>query len=81
MDTKKDLEHERTVQEVFPKLSQREKEVVKCIQEGKTNREIAKILDIKPNTVKSHVSKILRKLKAGNRTLAAMKAAVFNCLD
>ncbi len=81
MDEKKDPGHKISVQEVFPKLSQREKEVVKCIQEGKTNREIAKVLDIKPNTVKTHVSKILRKLKAGNRTLAAMKAANVNCFE
>jgi len=80
MGTIKDAPHKRNVQDVFPKLSQREKDVVKCIQKGKTNREIAKMLDIKPNTVKTHVSKILRKLKAGNRTLAAMKATDLNVL-
>ncbi len=78
MDTRRGDQEERSGQAVFTKLSPREKEVTKCIQEGKTNREIARLLNIGQNTVKTHVSTILRKLDVENRTQAAMKAVALN---
>jgi len=54
-------------------LSEREAQVLHWVREGKTNQEIAQILDISPLTVKNHVQKILRKLKVTNRAQAVAK--------
>ena len=48
----------------------REREVLRLIAQGKLNKEIADELDISERTVKFHVSAILSKLGAGNRTEA-----------
>jgi two-component system, NarL family, response regulator LiaR len=55
-------------------LTSREKEVLKCIGEGKTNQEIADELFIGVKTVKTHVSNILSKLNVSDRTQAAIYA-------
>jgi DNA-binding NarL/FixJ family response regulator len=52
-------------------LSPREREVLELISEGKSNKEIALKLYISARTVKFHVSSILGKLNAKNRTEAA----------
>ncbi len=57
------------------KLTAREGEVLKLLAQGKTNREIAAALVITERTVKFHVSSILGKLGAGNRTEAVAIAA------
>ncbi len=51
-------------------LSQREKEVLKWMKEGKTNWEISMILNISERTVKFHVQNIEKKLNAVNKTHA-----------
>ena len=48
-------------------VSKREKEIVELLLEGKSNREIAEVLFISPNTVKTHVKNIYRKLEVKNR--------------
>jgi len=55
-------------------LSQRETEVLELIARGQQNKEIAAQLFISERTVKFHVSAILRKLNAGNRTEAVALA-------
>lgn len=57
-----------------PDLTDREREVLGLIVEGKDNNEIAAALVISPETVKSHVSTVLAKLGAGNRAEAGVKA-------
>lgn len=52
-------------------LTQREQEVLKLIVEGNTNQQIAQSLTISIGTVRFHVSNILSKLGASNRTEAA----------
>lgn len=52
------------------RVSPREREVLRWLQEGKTNLEIAQILDISDKTVKNHVQKILVKLRVNNRAQA-----------
>jgi len=52
-------------------LSDREREVLMLIAQGSSNREIAERLNITEGTVKNHVSNILGKLQAENRTQAA----------
>jgi DNA-binding NarL/FixJ family response regulator len=56
-------------------LTARETEVLRFLAEGKTNKEIARELVVTERTVKFHVSSILAKLAAGNRTEAVKKAA------
>jgi DNA-binding CsgD family transcriptional regulator len=51
-------------------LSQREKEVLKWMKEGKTNWEISVILSISERTIKFHVQNIERKLNAVNKAHA-----------
>jgi RNA polymerase sigma factor (sigma-70 family) len=52
-------------------ISEREREVLILLAQGYTNREIAESLVITEGTAKNHVSNILAKLQAENRTQAA----------
>jgi DNA-binding NarL/FixJ family response regulator len=56
-------------------LSDRELEILACLARGSTNREMASKLIISPNTVKTHVHNILKKLGASNRAEAVARAA------
>jgi DNA-binding CsgD family transcriptional regulator len=56
-------------------LSRREAEVLRMVASGKSNQEIAATIFRSPNTVAKHVSSILDKLGAANRTEAATFAA------
>lgn len=58
----------------LPPLSPREEEVLRLLATGDTNRQIAKRLFVCEETVKSHVSAILRKLEVTDRTRAAILA-------
>ncbi|TYR80539.1 response regulator transcription factor [Priestia megaterium] len=66
----------RTKQEpkLIDSLTKREKEVLKEIATGKSNKEIAASLYITEKTVKTHVSNILSKLDVQDRTQAALYA-------
>ncbi|WP_205518741.1 response regulator [Pseudotabrizicola algicola] len=55
-------------------LTRREREVLEGICNGKSNKEIARDLDVQEVTVKLHVKTLARKLGARNRTHAAMIA-------
>ena len=54
-------------------LSTRELEVLESMCRGKTNLEIAAVLDISPFTVKNHVQRIFRKIGVTNRTQASAR--------
>jgi DNA-binding NarL/FixJ family response regulator len=58
----------------FAHLSQQEKHVLLLVSEGKTNREIAKLLFLGEGTVRNYVSSILSKLGVSNRAEAAAYA-------
>jgi LuxR family maltose regulon positive regulatory protein len=62
-------------------LSQRELEVLKLLAAGKANREIADELYVTLHTVKKHITHILGKLGAANRTEAAARARDVGLLD
>lgn len=57
-----------------PGLTEREREVLRLVSKGATNREIANVLIIGEATVKSHISNILGRLGLRDRTQAAMYA-------
>ncbi|MFM1797727.1 MAG: hypothetical protein RLZZ117_5 [Cyanobacteriota bacterium] len=58
----------------FHPLSGREKEVLRWLVAGKSNSEIASRLNLSQETVKTHVSNMLRKLGVANRQQAALQA-------
>jgi len=55
-------------------LTSREMDVLNCLAQGLTNREIALQLDVSVRTVTTHVRNILDKLQLDNRTQAALFA-------
>ena len=61
-------------------LSQRETDVLRGLCEGKSNKEIARSLDLQEVTIKLHVKTLSRKLNAKNRTHAAMIARELNLI-
>jgi transcriptional regulator EpsA len=55
-------------------LTEREVEILRWIRDGKTNRDVADILEMSPFTVKNHIQKILRKMRVENRSHAVARA-------
>ncbi|MDX9850665.1 MAG: response regulator transcription factor [Anaerolineaceae bacterium] len=55
-------------------LSPRELEVLNLVAEGKSDKEIAQMLSLSINTIKTHLRNILSKLQVGNRKEAARVA-------
>mgnify|MGYP000977597700 CR=1 FL=1 len=53
------------------KLTNKEMEILKMISIGKSNKEIAKDMEISEKTVRNYISNIFRKLNVSNRTEAA----------
>lgn len=60
---------------LYAELTDREREVLKLLSQGKKNKEIADELFIAEKTVKNHVSNILWKLECNDRTQAALFAS------
>ncbi len=60
------------LQRVAPPLSHRELELLRQLGHGRSNKEIANVLKITPQTVKNHISSILRKLDVNDRTQAVL---------
>jgi DNA-binding NarL/FixJ family response regulator len=59
---------------VFSPLTPREVEILDCVAQGNSNKEIARLLGISDQTVKNHITSILRKLAVNDRTQAVIYA-------
>jgi DNA-binding NarL/FixJ family response regulator len=57
------------------RLTQRQRDVLDLMKQGKNNKGICRILNIAEPTVKSHVAAILQTLNVTNRTEAVIKAS------
>lgn len=68
------LSRERGLEPIEERLTTRELEVLRLIEEGRSNKEIASELSIELPTVKNHVHAILEKLNVQRRTEAAARA-------
>jgi two-component system, NarL family, response regulator LiaR len=55
-------------------LTEREKDVLRLLGQGQSNKQIARALQLREETVKTHVSKILHKLGVQSRTQAVLYA-------
>ena len=66
--------HQSKVPDVFPELTDREREVLNLIAQGYNNPKIATELVISLKTVSNHISNILSKLQVADRTEAIIKA-------
>ncbi len=58
----------------FPELTDREREVLELIAQGRNNGEIAGILFLSPKTIRNHVSNIFMKLHVADRAQAIVLA-------
>ncbi len=58
-------------------LSEREREVLRLIARGRSNKEIAVALKLSPFTINNHVARILRKLNVDNRAAAVSVASAY----
>jgi NarL family two-component system response regulator LiaR len=67
--------------ELTPSLTERELEVVQALAQGKSNKEIARDLDISEKTVRNHASNIYRKLHIFDRTQAVIYAVRHGLVD
>ncbi|MFM0393941.1 HD domain-containing phosphohydrolase [Paraburkholderia phytofirmans] len=61
-------------------LSPREAEVLKHISLGASNKEVARILELSPSTVRTHVESVFRKLECSTRAAATLKASALGCI-
>jgi DNA-binding NarL/FixJ family response regulator len=60
--------------EVFPELTERERELLRLIAQGYNNSEIADRLSISGKTVRNHISNIFSKLQVTDRAQAIIRA-------
>lgn len=59
----------------LPRLTPRQRDVLAMLVEGRSNKEIARGLDLGPGTVKVHMAALFRTLGVGNRAAAAVAGA------
>jgi DNA-binding NarL/FixJ family response regulator len=67
-------EEEEGTKDLYSPLSSREVEILDYIARGNSNKEIAKSLKISDQTVKNHITSILKKLSVNDRTAAVVHA-------
>jgi two-component system response regulator NreC len=58
--------HREGLQDSYELLSEREKQVLQLLAEGKTSKEVAALLDLAPSTVESHRNNLMQKINVHN---------------
>jgi DNA-binding NarL/FixJ family response regulator len=67
-------QHPTVAREVFPTLTEREREILHLIAQGRSNAEIARELTLSVKTVSNYVSNIFSKLQVADRAEAIIRA-------
>ena len=62
-------------------ITNREKEVLTHLAQGKSNKDISKTMVLSPSTIRNHISNIYTKLKISNRAQATKIAIFAGLLD
>jgi len=75
------LSSARPVSSLAEPLSDRELEVLRLVAAGRSNHEVAQVLIVSPNTVKTHLKNIYAKLGAHSRTQALARARELGLLS
>lgn len=70
----------KLIPEANVRLSSQETTVIRWTAEGKTTAEISVIMGLSVRTVTFHIGNVVKKLNAGNKTAAAVRAAVLGML-
>jgi transcriptional regulator EpsA len=78
--TERDL-HTSTSQRSGRLLTPRQEQILNLVKTGKTNAEIAAVLDCSPWTIKNHIQAILRKLDSNTRSHAIARAMSLRILQ
>ena len=78
-NSKKDFQIE--MKDDIEPLTEREKEVLTLVAQGKSNQDIAEMLFVRDVTVKTHLNTIYKKLKVKSRTQAILLAMQMNILS
>ena len=65
---------ERPAATAFPELTEREREILGLIADGRSNAEITSLLVLSPKTVRNHVSNVFAKLEVHSRAEAIVRA-------
>ncbi|RLA06771.1 MAG: two-component system response regulator NarL [Gammaproteobacteria bacterium] len=76
-EKKIDNSQEKSLETPFDKLTPREKDILKLLAKGQSNKIIARNLNISDGTVKLHVKSILKKLNIHSRVAAAVLLVKF----
>ena len=61
--------------ETVKSLTERERQILGCLAQGASNREMAKLLNMSESTVKAHLQRIMRRFDFSSRVQAAVFAA------
>jgi DNA-binding NarL/FixJ family response regulator len=59
---------------IFDELTRREREILELLVQGKTNQEIAQVLNLSPKTVSNNISNVLLKVQATDRAKLMLMA-------
>lgn len=68
----------RETTDLRPSLTNREKEILRLLSAGQTNRSISEALSVSPRTVENHISQLFRKLGVHSRTSLSLYAVRHN---